>query len=129
MTVASRSGEPVATSAISETRRPGFPSTRAPTLGTTVPAATDAAATDAAVTDAAATDAGPVADAGSESAAAPVSFTDDVMPIFQQSCTLSATCHGQANNAGEENLYLGENEDNTPSTIAPVYAGLGRRSP
>jgi hypothetical protein len=54
----------------------------------------------------------------------PVSFSKDVMPIFQTGCTLSSECHGQMNNAAEENLYLGDNVMNTPTIIAQVYAGL-----
>jgi hypothetical protein len=45
-----------------------------------------------------------------------VSFAAEVMPIFQQSCTLSSVCHGQVGNAGEEDLYLGDNTGGTPST-------------
>lgn len=54
---------------------------------------------------------------------APVSFATDVMPIFKQSCAL-AVCHGQANNASVESLYLGDPTNNTPDVIAQVYAGL-----
>jgi hypothetical protein len=54
----------------------------------------------------------------------PVSFSNDVMPIFKTGCTLSGVCHGQMNNAAEENLYLGDNVMNTPAIIAQVYAGL-----
>jgi hypothetical protein len=54
----------------------------------------------------------------------PVSFSNDVMPIFQMGCTLSGACHGQVGNAAEENLYLGDNLMNTPAIIAQVYAGL-----
>jgi hypothetical protein len=54
----------------------------------------------------------------------PVSFSKDVMPIFQTGCTLSSECHGQMNNAAEENLYLGDNVMNTPDIIKQVYAGL-----
>ena len=54
----------------------------------------------------------------------PVSFSKDVMPIFQTGCTLSGACHGQMNNAAEENLYLGDNLMNTPAIIAQVYMGL-----
>jgi hypothetical protein len=54
----------------------------------------------------------------------PVSFANDVMPIFQSGCTLSSECHGQPNNAAEENLYLGDNMNNTPAIIAQVYMGL-----
>jgi hypothetical protein len=54
---------------------------------------------------------------------ATVSFATDVMPIFKQSCAL-AVCHGQANNAAVENLYLGDPTSNTPDVIARVYEGL-----
>jgi hypothetical protein len=40
----------------------------------------------------------------------PVSFSNDVMPILQQGCTLTMVCHGQMGNSGEENLYLGKNQ-------------------
>jgi hypothetical protein len=54
----------------------------------------------------------------------PVSFANDVMPIFQGGCTVSSECHGQTNNAAEENLYLGDLTTNTPAIIAQVYMGL-----
>jgi hypothetical protein len=56
-----------------------------------------------------------------------VSFKNDVMPIFHQSCTISSSCHGQMMNSAEANLYLGNNfmeGDNTSATIAATYAGL-----
>jgi hypothetical protein len=53
-----------------------------------------------------------------------VSFANDVMPIFLASCTSSTACHGQPNNAGEANLYLGDSVTNTPAIIAQVYKGL-----
>jgi hypothetical protein len=53
-----------------------------------------------------------------------VSFSKDVMPIFQQSCTLSNVCHGQMFNSAEENLYLGDNIMNTADIINQVYTGL-----
>jgi hypothetical protein len=53
-----------------------------------------------------------------------VSFANDVMPVFRTGCTLSGVCHGQPKNAGEENLYLGDNVTNTPAIIAQVYAQL-----
>ena len=46
------------------------------------------------------------------------------MPIFQGGCTVSMECHGQPNNAEEENLYLGDLSNNTPAIIAQVYMGL-----
>jgi hypothetical protein len=56
----------------------------------------------------------------------PVSFKTDIMPIFQQSCTLTTECHGQVGNAGEENLYLGVDSTatNTSAIISQVYTGL-----
>lgn len=51
-----------------------------------------------------------------------VSFKNDIIPLFQLSCTLSAVCHGQMNNAAEENLYLGENAGGT--NVDTVYKGL-----
>jgi hypothetical protein len=53
----------------------------------------------------------------------PVSFSKDVMPIFQMGCTVSSVCHGTMTNS-KENLYLGDNVTNTPAIIAQVYAGL-----
>jgi hypothetical protein len=74
---------------------------------------------------------GALATAGCSSSSTPanpsdgeVSFANDVMPIFQTGCTVSGECHGQPNNAGEENLYLGDNETNTQAIIAQVYAQL-----
>jgi|HubBroStandDraft_5_1064220.scaffolds.fasta_scaffold237288_2 hypothetical protein len=52
----------------------------------------------------------------------PVSFSTDVIPVFQKSCTLSSVCHGQMNNAAEENLYLGENVGTT--NAGTVYSML-----
>jgi hypothetical protein len=46
------------------------------------------------------------------------------MPIFLVSCTSGTACHGQPNNAGEANLYLGDSTTNTPAIIAQVYKGL-----
>jgi hypothetical protein len=51
-----------------------------------------------------------------------VSFKNDIIPIFQLSCTLSEVCHGQMNNAAEENLYLGENAGGTD--VNTVYKGI-----
>lgn len=52
------------------------------------------------------------------------SFKTDVMPVFQQSCTLSSVCHGQMGNSAEENLFLGENAMNTDADISATYAQL-----
>jgi hypothetical protein len=61
---------------------------------------------------------------GGGGAAGPVSFATDVMPIFLVSCTSGTVCHGQPNNAGEANLYLGDSTTNTPAIVAQVYKGL-----
>ena len=53
----------------------------------------------------------------------PVSFSNDVMPIFKTGCTLSSVCHGTMTGS-KENLYLGDNLMNTPAIIAQVYTGL-----
>jgi hypothetical protein len=56
---------------------------------------------------------------------AAVSFGTDVMPLFQRGCTLSSVCHGQMNNAAEENLYLGQNGGGGGSADSQaVYRGL-----
>jgi hypothetical protein len=53
-----------------------------------------------------------------------VSFSTDVMPVFAKSCTLSSVCHGQMNNAPEENLYLGPNYGGTNADADAVYRML-----
>jgi hypothetical protein len=54
-----------------------------------------------------------------------VSFSADVMPVFRRGCTLSSVCHGQMNNAAEENLYLGNNGGGGGSADSQaVYSGL-----
>jgi hypothetical protein len=54
-----------------------------------------------------------------------VSFSTDVMPIFQRSCTLSSVCHGQTGNSGEEDLYLGLNAGGGGTADSQaVYNGL-----
>ncbi|HTJ81471.1 MAG TPA: hypothetical protein VL400_07090 [Polyangiaceae bacterium] len=54
------------------------------------------------------------------------SFKTDVLPIFEQSCALSASCHGDAGNpeGGDGYLpYLGEvNQEQTPSDLALIFA-------
>jgi|CZKU01.1.fsa_nt_gi hypothetical protein len=87
----------------------------------------DAGGTEGGVTEAGAdatASAGPDGGDGGNGNVATVSFANDVMPVFQRGCTLSSVCHGQPNNAAEENLYLGDNVTNTPATIAQVYASL-----
>jgi hypothetical protein len=65
----------------------------------------------------------PAASGGCGSAT--VSFSADVMPVFQRGCTLSSVCHGQMDNAAEENLYLGMNAGGGGSADAnAVYTGL-----
>ena len=56
---------------------------------------------------------------------AAVSFSVDIMPIFQRGCTLSSVCHGQMNNAAEENLYLGlKGASGGTADSQAVYRGL-----
>jgi hypothetical protein len=56
---------------------------------------------------------------------ATVSFSKDVIPIFQMSCTLNSVCHGQTGNSAEENLYLGLNTGGgTTNDIQAVYKGM-----
>jgi hypothetical protein len=58
---------------------------------------------------------------------APVSFQKDVIPIFAGNCTSTTICHGQTDDPGVENLYLGLTAGggtNGPADIAMVYAGL-----
>ncbi len=56
---------------------------------------------------------------------ATVSFKTDVIPVFQQSCTLSMVCHGQMNNSAEESLYLGENMGTTdPNAVYNMLVGV-----
>jgi hypothetical protein len=64
------------------------------------------------------------APAGGCDTTAPVSFKTDVIPVFQRGCTLSSVCHGQMNNAAEENLYLGENAGMTdPNAVYSMLVG------
>jgi hypothetical protein len=53
-----------------------------------------------------------------------VSFKTDVLPVFQMSCTVSNSCHGQMNNDPEEDLYLGENSSVSATDPEAVYKGL-----
>jgi hypothetical protein len=53
-----------------------------------------------------------------------ISFSKDLMPVFQMSCTLSSVCHGQMGNSGEQNLYLGMNMGGGASDAMSVYQGL-----
>jgi hypothetical protein len=62
---------------------------------------------------------------GSCDTTTPVSFSMDVIPVFEASCTLSGVCHGQMGNAGEEDLYLGENDGGTnASTVYSMLVGV-----
>jgi hypothetical protein len=46
---------------------------------------------------------------------ASVSFKADIIPIMQNSCSLTSVCHGTMNYAMAENLYLGPNLSDQPS--------------
>jgi hypothetical protein len=37
----------------------------------------------------------------------PVSFSTDVLPVFQQNCTTGTVCHGSVRTVNVENLFLG----------------------
>jgi hypothetical protein len=58
----------------------------------------------------------------------PVSFSNDVIPIFKTTCALTSVCHGQMNNVGEESLYLGENSmsmaTTDPSALHSMLVGV-----
>jgi hypothetical protein len=65
--------------------------------------------------------------ASGECASASVSFQRDVVPLFAANCTSGTICHGQMNQPGVENLYLGPSASggaNGPSDLATIYAGL-----
>ena len=66
---------------------------------------------------------GPPSGAGCDTSVA-VSFKADVLPVFQMSCTVSTSCHGQMNSAPEEDLYLGENSSVSATDPDVVYKGL-----
>jgi hypothetical protein len=54
-----------------------------------------------------------------------VSFKTDVIPVLENGCTLGTVCHGQMNNAPEEDLFLGLNAGGTdPSTVYPMLVGV-----
>jgi hypothetical protein len=69
-------------------------------------------------------DATVVPDGGNLCTSDSISFVRDTMPVFQRSCTLSSVCHGQMNNSGEEDLYLGLNFGGGSSDVQAVYDGL-----
>ncbi len=58
----------------------------------------------------------------------PVSFRTDVLPIFEQSCSLSASCHGNPTSpetADGYQPYLGEvDPEVTPSDIDLIFATI-----
>lgn len=59
-----------------------------------------------------------------------VSLANDVMPIFQVSCGISGSCHGDATSS-QENLYLAPPLSGGPATAADakaVYAFLVAKS-
>jgi hypothetical protein len=49
------------------------------------------------------------------------SFAMNVLPMMAQSCSLTTVCHGQRNNANEENLYLGPS---TGQQVPPPLAAV-----
>ena len=51
-----------------------------------------------------------------------ISFKTDVVPLFQQSCALSTSCH-QDKVGGPSGLYLG-GSSNSPADPAGVYAAI-----
>lgn len=57
---------------------------------------------------------------------ATVTFSKDVAPAFiAAGCSLASVCHGQPNNGGEEDLFLGNNDGSSdPSTIAAGLVGV-----
>ncbi|NUP08281.1 MAG: hypothetical protein HOW73_19700 [Polyangiaceae bacterium] len=59
-----------------------------------------------------------------EAPQAEVSFRTDVLPIFEQSCSLSSSCHGNPTSPDTPSgyqPYLGEvNQDETPSDVALI---------
>lgn len=59
---------------------------------------------------------------GGACGSAPVSFGNDILPIFRSGCTLTQVCHGQMGNAAEEKLYLGGYAGGTSPSV--VYQGL-----
>ncbi|WP_437623292.1 hypothetical protein [Sorangium sp. So ce1151] len=52
-----------------------------------------------------------------------VSFTTDVLPVFQRSCSFSSTCHGaEAGSAGFAYLGPGLSEQATPAQVDAIVA-------
>jgi hypothetical protein len=90
------------------------------------PGVLGAGSVDAGFVDAGFIDAAAIGDGGCGSAY--VSFMFDVMPVFQTGCTISSVCHGQMNNAGEEDLYLGDHAGGTaPSAVFGGLVGVRSR--
>jgi hypothetical protein len=56
-----------------------------------------------------------------------VSFKTDIIPIMQNSCSLTSVCHGTMNYAMAEDLYLGPNLANQPSgdTASDITTAYG----
>lgn len=48
----------------------------------------------------------------------PVSFSTDVLPVFQQNCSTGTSCHGQMKQAVVESLYLGPSSGPIDSATA-----------
>lgn len=55
-----------------------------------------------------------------------VSFKTDVLPIFQRSCGVSSSCHGDPNMPNENRPYLGPNKSTTATAddIQILLAGI-----
>ena len=61
----------------------------------------------------------------SQCASGAVTFSKDVIPALQMSCTMSMSCHGQMDNSLVESLYLGPNMGAaTTADVQAVYRGL-----
>jgi hypothetical protein len=65
---------------------------------------------------------------------AAVSFKSDILPVFEQSCSLSMSCHGNPNSpmgAAGYQPYLGEvDPETTPSDVAKIFEVIvGKKSP
>ncbi|MEZ4298457.1 MAG: hypothetical protein R3B70_26130 [Polyangiaceae bacterium] len=55
-----------------------------------------------------------------------VSFKDEVLPVFQRSCGVSTSCHGDINQPNENRPYLGPNKNTvaTADQIAAIFAAI-----
>ena len=55
-----------------------------------------------------------------------VSFANDVLPVFQTSCGISAACHGDPNAPNANRPFLGPNKNTTATAddIANIFAGI-----